>query len=239
MVVWLFAGGGESEVNGLIPHFLEKHFSDCQFERKTPIYKKPAGKRKPGVSYGYGKTGKSLAVQIKERLKTALDNEAACDLILVIDDLDCRDKDKQTQTFLEAIDTVAGAKAIKRLIGFAAPELEAWLIADWDNTVAKHVDFRGCHQAMRWWLSHEKSIPFDAPESFSKYDFNRDCCFDKLSEAVIASTEQNECKAIFSKGEHTPLLLGQINLDKIGKKCPIFNELYKGLSSHCGSVLPN
>ncbi len=41
MVVWVFAGGGESEVNGLIPHFLEKQFPDCQFDRKTPILNRP------------------------------------------------------------------------------------------------------------------------------------------------------------------------------------------------------
>ena len=229
MVVWLFAGGGESEVYGLIPQFLEKHFSNCKFERKTPIYKKPAGKRKPGVSYGYGKTGKSLAVQIKERLQTALDNEEACDLILVIDDLDCRNKNKQAQMFLEAIDTVQNAATIKRLIGFAAPELEAWLIADWDNTVAKHVDFRQSQKSMRWWLSHEKNIQFDAPESFSEYDSERDCCQDKLSEALIESTQKYKCKEIFSKGEHTPLLLGQIDANVVSNKCPLFNELYKAL----------
>jgi hypothetical protein len=233
MVVWLFAGGGESEVNGLVPHFLEKHFSDCQFDRKTPIYQKPAGKRKPGVSYGYGKTGKSLAVQIKERLQSALDNETPCDLILVIDDLDCRDKDKQTQLFLQTIDAVAGAKNIERLIGFAAPELEAWLIADWNNTIATHIDFRGCHQALRWWLSHQKNMPFDAPESFSEYDPLRDCCQNKLSEALIESTAQHECKEIFSKGEHTPILLGQMDIDTVSQKCPLFRALCEGLSHFC------
>lgn len=34
MVIWVFAGGGESEVRGLIP-FLRKHFPGCTFERKT------------------------------------------------------------------------------------------------------------------------------------------------------------------------------------------------------------
>jgi len=230
LVIWLFAGGGESEVNGLVPHFLEKHFPDCQFDRKTPIYQKPAGKRKPGVSYGYGKTSKSLAIQIKERLKTALDNEESCDLILVIDDLDCRDRDKQIQMFLQAIDTVKAAKYIERIIGFAAPEIEAWLIADWNNTIAKHVDFRNNHQAMRWWLSHKKNIAFDAAESFSAYDPDRDCCKEKLSEALIESTEQYNCKNIFSKGIHTPLLLREIGIETLRNKCSIFREWYDNLS---------
>ena len=43
VVVWVFAGGGESEVRGLIP-FLEQNFSNCKFERKTPARQKPGPK---------------------------------------------------------------------------------------------------------------------------------------------------------------------------------------------------
>ncbi len=43
MVVWVFAGGGEAEVRGLIP-FLEKNFPGCSFKRKTPINQKPGPK---------------------------------------------------------------------------------------------------------------------------------------------------------------------------------------------------
>ena len=40
MVVWVFAGGGEAEVAGLI-NFLRKNFNtSCRFERRTPIKNK-------------------------------------------------------------------------------------------------------------------------------------------------------------------------------------------------------
>jgi len=57
VVVWVFAGGGEAEVRGLIP-FLQKNFPGCQFERKTPARIKPGPK--PGKVTGYGKTGKRM-----------------------------------------------------------------------------------------------------------------------------------------------------------------------------------
>jgi len=229
MVIWLFAGGGESEAEGLVP-FLEQRFPTCRFERKTPVRRKPGAKPKPGVEYG--RTGRSLEAQIKQQLQKALANKTAGDLILVIDDLDCRDYLKQQQRFFEVIDSVVSAKNIKRIIGFAVPEVEAWLIADWEETLAKHVDFRGCHEALRWWLSHKKQeqqVLFEAPESFSQYDAQRDCCEIKLSKALIEATEVKSCKKIFSKGIHTPLLLRQLNVQTVGKKCPIFKKWYEQL----------
>jgi hypothetical protein len=90
-------------------------------------------------------------------------------------------------------------------------------------------DFRGCHEALRWWLSQEKQVSFEAPESFSQYDAQRDCCEIKLSKALIEATEVKSCKKIFSKGIHTPLLLRQLNVQTVGKKCPIFQAWYEQL----------
>ncbi len=83
MVVWLFAGGGEAEIEGLIP-FFRRNFPFCEFQRKTPVRKKRGPK--PGKDINaLGKTGKSLSRQIKYQLPKALLSET-CDLILVLDD---------------------------------------------------------------------------------------------------------------------------------------------------------
>ncbi len=84
---------------------------------------------------------------------------------------------------------------------------------------------------MRWWLSTQKHIPFDAPESFSEYDDDnpkRDCCKEKLSEALVKSSILAEFGSVtrFSKGYHTPLLLLEIQPDEVQRKCPLFRELY-------------
>ncbi|RLC14293.1 MAG: hypothetical protein DRI57_14680 [Deltaproteobacteria bacterium] len=116
MVVWLFAGGGESEIEGLMP-FFRKNFPLCHFERRTParIKKGP----KPGKKrYGPGLTGKGFADQIKKILATALLSET-CDLILVLDDLDCKDADKQREIFSAAIDRVNRASDIRWFVALA------------------------------------------------------------------------------------------------------------------------
>ncbi|MFN6513603.1 MAG: hypothetical protein RMY29_003750 [Nostoc sp. CreGUA01] len=233
VVVWVFAGGGEAEVRGLIP-FLEKNFPGCSFKRKTPINQKPGPK--PNKINSYGRTGQSLIEQIKRELSIALQYEPnVCDLILVFDDLDCRDPIRERERILSAISAYSD---IPIFIGFAAPELEAWIIADWNNSVAQHPDFRSRHQRMRWWLSTQINIPFDDPESFSEYDLERDCCQEKLSQALIDSSvldEFDSSSTRFSKGLHTPELLAYLNPSEVQRKCPLFRELYNYLNNFCSS----
>ncbi|BDA67194.1 hypothetical protein CAL7716_013600 [Calothrix sp. PCC 7716] len=69
MVVWVFAGGGEAEVRGLIP-FLDKNFPGCIFVRKTPVRQKPG--LKPNKQVSYGRTGQGLINQIDEQLLITL-----------------------------------------------------------------------------------------------------------------------------------------------------------------------
>ncbi|MEA5618123.1 DUF4276 family protein [Cronbergia sp. UHCC 0137] len=235
MVVWVFAGGGESEVAGLIP-FLQKNFPGCKFERKTPVKMKPGSK--PDKKKSYGKTGKSLITEISEKLPISLQHELSkCDLILVFDDLDCRDTILQKQAFLDAISKIPECADIKQFIVFAAPELESWIIADWNNTIAKHPHFKGNREKrMRYWLSKEKNVNFDKPELFSEYDTEKDACREKLSKMLVESSEQDEDdrnKSRYSKGSHTPLFLREIDPKEVQKKCPLFREFYLDLYNFC------
>ena len=240
MVVWVFSGGGEAEVRGFLP-FLEKTFPGCRFERKTPVRDKPGPK--PNKASSYGRTGKSLIDQIKQELPLALKAEPnKCDLILVFDDLDCRDSQKQKEKiekiWSEISKKIPECADIKIFVGFAAPEIEAWIIADWNNSIAKNSDFRGRHERMRWWLRTQKKVSCENPESFSEYDAEKDCCREKLSEALVESSVQDEVdryKARFSKGYHTPLLLREIDPNEVQKKCPLFRELYNYLKNFCRS----
>lgn len=234
MVVWLFAGGGEAEVRGLVP-FLRKHFAKCDFRRMTPVFRKPGPK--PGINPpGYGWTGKSLAAEIKDRLRIALSKGGRCDQILVIDDLDCRDEKGQRKIIVDSINSAQSPEDLDVFIGFSAPELESWIIADWNNSVARHPDFRHRHDRMRCWLSKEKEVPFDAPESFGNYVEARDCCDIKLSDVIIESTlicEEDQLHARFSKGMHTPALLLDIDPNVVKEKCPLFRQLFYFLKEKC------
>ncbi len=243
MVVWVFAGGGEAEVKGFFGHFLPKHFPECFFERKTPLrqkkgkprYNRTTGKYEGKPEFSYGRTGSSLRDQIKKVLQSNLsdpDNQAHCDLILVLDDLDCRDRESEEKLFLETIDSVEAAIDIKRLIGFASPELEVWLIADWENSFAKHVGFRGCHKKMREWLIREAHVVFKSPESYSVYDAERDSCEEKLSENMQQAVKLF-CGRDFSKNTDTSILLGMIDPRTVSSKCPVFRKFYSDLSASC------
>ncbi len=228
VVVWLCAGGGEAEVAGLVP-FLNRYFRGCGFKRMTPILQKPGPR--PNAQ-GYGKTGKSLAQQIERQLTEALKAGETCALVLVLDDLDCRDVEQQKQLFYATLERIEGLADVPKFVGFAAPELETWLIADWDHTFARHVDFRKAHEAMRRWLSQERNVPFAAPETFSHYDAAKDSCADKLSQELIdAALEYSDTH--YSKATHTPALLRDARPDVIRRKCPLFRELYTALSSFC------
>lgn len=222
MVVWVFAGGGESEVRGLIP-FLQRNYSQHQFERKSPVRLKPGPK--PTVQPGYGLTGKGLVAQLARILQAALATGDLCDLLLVIDDLDCHDPATRKVKLHEAVDSVAEARNIERMISFAAPEVEAWLIADWEQTVAQDADFRGCHTAMRQWMSKEKHVRFRTPETFSEYDPNKDACVEKLSDILIEAAELHCTRNAYSKAIHTPRLLERLSAHVVSRKCPLFCEI--------------
>ena len=91
---------------------------------------------------------------------------------------------------------------------------------------------------MRWWLSTQRKVSFENPESFSEYDAKKDCCREKLSKALVESSVQDEVdrdKARFSKEYHTPLLLRAIAPNEFQKKCPLFRELYNKLNKFCRS----
>ncbi len=195
---------------------------------------------KPNKASSQGRTGKSLIEHIKQELALALKAEPnKCDLILVFDDLDCRDSQEEKNKILEdEISKIPECADIKKIVGFAAPEIEAWIIGDWNNSITKNLDFRGRHERMRWWLSKQRKISFENPESFSEYDVEKDCCREKLSQALIESSVKDEVdsdKARFSKGIHTPLLLMAIDPNEVQKKCPLFRELYNYLNNFCRS----
>ena len=237
MVVWVYAGGGDTEIKGLFD-FLRKQYKSHTFQRESPARKKPRAKPcgEKGLgnprrsSSAHGMTGESLARQIETYLSESLNRNEKCDLILVVDDLDCHDTETRSELFLNAIERVEGTAEISCLIAFASPEIEAWIIADWDNTVAKDVDFRGCHQKWRHWLSTRESVPFDRPEKFSQFDQHKNSCREKLSDAMVKSSLHRCDRNKFSKVIHTARFLGQIAPEVVSGKCPLFRELHTRLS---------
>lgn len=245
-MIWLFAGGGESElgnreanIQGLV-HFFEKHFPDITFYRITPVRNKrlpPKVKPKNPLN-ALGKTGESFAKQITNKLEDAIKyRNPLCDVILIIDDLDCCCDIQRKIQFNNSVNQAGNGKFehTKLIIGFAAPELEAWLVADWDNTIAKHINFRQNQQAMKHWLI-KNQLSFDKSETFSFYDEIKNACHEKLSELLIESSRQKN-QTIYSKSKHTPFLLyDSLKPEIVAKKCPLFNDFFTELSDLSSSI---
>lgn len=246
LVIWLFAGGGEAELGNRehelrgIVGFFQTHFPDFHFRRITPVSPRPPRKGESPIKAinSLGKTGESLAKQIKVELEYRIKHSIIpCDVILVIDDLDCACNINRKQLFNDAIDNAGKGefKAIKRIIGFASPELESWIIADWENTVAKYIDFRKNQKAMQHWLSY-KNVSFQNPENFSSFDERKKSCKEKLSELLIESSKQDTDSFIgqipYSKSKHSPELLIQLlNPDIVSQKCPLFRDFFTQLQN--------
>ncbi len=160
-------------------------------------------------------------------IKTAKNSE----WLMIMDDLDCSCNIKRKILFDHAVNQAENGAFIKtqRIIGFAAPELEAWVIADWENTIAKHIDFRENNKAMQHWLNDNK-VPLDTPETFSFYDDNKKSCHEKLSDFLIESSRRKN-QTVYSKAKHTPVLLHDSRPDVVIKKCPLFREFFTQLKN--------
>ncbi len=248
MIVWVFAGGGQSEISGLLP-YLRREFPNCDFQRVTPVSNKEGIKpnklgAKPKTDRAsQGLTGKSLLKEIEERLNHKFRlNDPMCDLILIFDDLDyppqgindpndlCQQK---TQEFVDLLNQVwknnPNIPPVNHIIGFAKPELESWVIADWEQTLAKAPEFRGRCKAMQHWLVTDRQLSFSNPEDFGLDPEFPHSYHQKLSNAIIQASEQEEGMR-YSKQTHTARFISQLDSAITQQKCPEFRKFFVGLT---------
>lgn len=221
MRVWVYAGGGHTEAIGL-PRFLRRHFTDTTFHMVTPYRIKPGPnpKAQEGLQYS-GDTGKNLARSIREKLAYW---DGSAQVMLIIDDLDCDDAERRRTLLLEAAKSVPeGYPAPVVVIGLAAPEIEAWIIADWGNTMGK--DFAPCSREVQKALE-DRQIPLEQPEDFACID--REGQNIKLS-ALLKESVEACCIGSYSKAKDSPALLGKMNPESVAAKCPHFRKFWREL----------
>jgi hypothetical protein len=199
---------------------------------------------------------------IEERLA----KNTLCDAILIIDDLDCRrwngeicnlvdspgfkeirnyyvrrvreSLDEAMQNLDENIRNRLSESGFepKIIIGFASPEIESWIIADWGN--CKHRDFSQ-HQwlRMRNWLRDEAKVDFENPEIYGGFNEETGVCQCKISEKIVeasiqAQTIENDGELCeYNKRQHSSELLENISMNRIQGNCPIFRLMYRCLQN--------
>jgi len=145
---------------------------------------------------------------------------------LALDDLDCHSIEKRSELFKSTIIETLGKVQLKIITVFASPELESWLVADWENSFAKDVDLRNYQVDIRRALiqKYSQSNPnlssnIEQPESFSFLDSDSNTCHEKLSETI-----QNIVFQVsglhFSKKEHSGRMLQNISASRVCERCP-------------------
>lgn len=226
LVVWVYAGGGEAEVMGIIP-FLQRHFNS-QFERRTP---RPKPGPRPGILSYDGHTGKSLATEIRKDITNYWDGTA--NVILVLDDTDdCDPETRETELMTAVYESLKVKTNLENnhpiVIALAVPELEIWLLADWNNTFKKY--FSNCEWNVRQDLSNNRRVDFELPESFIVKDNNGE--YHKISE-IIKETIRLHCgvNTKYSKATDTPKLLLNIDPKTVSSKCLYFRKWWNALKS--------
>jgi hypothetical protein len=245
LVVWVYAGGGESEVVGLIP-FLQRHLPRCTFDRRTPARRKP-GPRPGAPLTAYGLTGRSLTREIRDNIGAYWDSTA--DIVLVLDDTDASDPSDRERLLRQAVvdslqlHGVDPAKVEKPVVAvaLAVPEIEAWLLADWEATFQGWLRERqasspvqpaaNCMATVKHDLAH-RGIRFSAPESFQVVTAAGE--YRKISELVQSLILMN-CGVRYSKAVDTPRLLGLLNPAVVSRKCPYFRKFWQTLHALCGT----
>jgi hypothetical protein len=229
VVVWVYAGGGEAEVDGFFP-FLQRHFINCSFARRTP--RRPPGPRK-GSSLYSGLTGRSLLDEIRKDILDYWDGTPGA--ILLMDDTDQRVPNNHA-ALLRAVATealkekAATGAAQPIIVALAVPELETWLLADWDNTFKK--EFSQCAAAVQHELATTHKVDFSKPESFATSDDQG--VYRKMSE-ILMDTINLKCtlRLNYSKATDTPRLLMRADPNVIKGKCPYFAEFWNALAKIC------
>ena len=223
MVVWVYAGGGQAEL-GIIP-WLQRHFPQITFERRMPQIRKPGprpgGSVKPKV---VGNTGSALDTEIRRNLQKYWGREVA-DILLLVDDTDCAKPQERRASLNKVVVEAIPSETPPILIALAVPELEVWLLADWENTF--HKLYPQCQVPLRRSLQKE-GVDFENLQGF-------DCFCDTPRYRKISEVLRNVFDVCcgpgprYSKDTDTRRLLLEVNPEKVATHCPDFKVFWNEL----------
>jgi hypothetical protein len=233
LVVWVYAGGGYAEAEGIVP-LLKKHFADVTFQRRTPAHRRPGPRpsvvEARGARTYAGNTGVSFQKEIQENLKYWFEDGPA-DLIIVLDDSDCNPPDAILEGFEKTVTDSLNAMSAEPLppivAGLAVPELEVWLLGDWEMTFGKAYPL--CEKSLQQELVR-RGVYTSEPEKFVCRPNQQ--TYIKLSSDVLLPAIEKICAIRFSKATDTPKLLLQIRPQTVKARCGYFRQLWGQLEKH-------
>jgi hypothetical protein len=232
--VWVYAGGGYAEAEGIVP-LLKKHFAEVTFHRRTPAHRRPGPRpdiavTTRGARAYAGNTGASFQREITENITQYWHVDGPADVIIVIDDSDCNPPDALLETFQATVtkslsDIAVSAPPI--VTGLAVPEIEVWLLGDWEMTFAK--EYPRCEKSLQQELVR-RGVRTSEPEAFNCRPDAQ--AYIKLSSDVLLPALEEICTIRFSKASDTPKLLLRIRPETVKTRCAYFRRFWVQLEKH-------
>jgi hypothetical protein len=233
--VALFHTGGHTETGALQP-FLEKISDNLEFERYFPHCKKRGpkfGRLYPTPDPAHsGCTGQTLIRAMFDILSDKTFSIEA-DAILLVDDADCRFTSKaEWEWFCNdlrlSIATTYG-REIPFIALFAAPEIEAWFVADWNNSFQRRYGKNVASALLRQLKGLNVPDKFKI-EFYGHPELPGGGCTDKLSEKICNAMFELPHSVSYNKRFDGVEMLRKLNPATVAESCttyfkPAYNAL--------------
>lgn len=242
VTVGYFCSGGHTELGAAssnapyepaaIDAFLRKIDERIEWRRMFPARRKPGPKlgrvsfRNPADG---GITGATLRSEMLTRLRTFGHSNRDLGAVVLIDDADCRFCDPGALATWEAelADEVRRSASRTDLVCIAllaSPEIEAWMLADWDEGFGGETPWKARAPELARLLSKPACLgprPWTQIEQFGcPYDAERGTCTRKLSDVVERTLRGILVAAsVYSKREHGPDMLRRLRPDAVAAVC--------------------
>ena len=260
-----FCTAGYTETGGMHA-FLQKIAPDVEWQRCFPAVSKPAPKigrphAEPHERHA-GATGRRLIDAMLAQLREHV-HGAACnvDFVLLIDDADCRFADANDPSaeqvtwaneLAQRVRDAAGKPDLEFYALLAWPEIEAWLLADWDNGFA--MQYRQVAPSLRQHMATCVLSPhtWQEVEQFGG-GLKAGSCAHKLSARIQQSfvdptgcacrppfldrvTQRSDgARLAYSKRIDGAAMLKRIHPGRVAKDCPRFRSVYDQLRAAASS----
>ena len=238
--VGYFCTGGYTET-GSIQGFLERINPNVRFVRCFPMVNKPCLKigrmSSTPIRSQNGVSGDELINEMKSKLRHPGMGEF--DVILLIDDLDCRFKRAGAPNYQEWRNSVNKelcqllCREVSFEVMFASPEIEAWFVADWNNTFAKEAQYRAIKDQLRYSICSSDINEFiNNIEEYGGY-YHNGSCYNKLStriQQIFNGINSQPNYIEYSKRIHGVGMLARLDPSIVAEKCRLyFAPVYRRL----------
>lgn len=227
-IVGYFCSGGYTETGGMA-QFLQRINPELKWKRCFPAVDKPNLKqgrmRATPIGAASGVSGESLVNRMLNILnEPVFEHNDHYDLILLIDDLDCRFNnntelcsDWMLNTFNRVEQALGRHVQFEAL--FASPEIETWFIADWANGFGK--EYRDIEVLLRREITTLLGACHNSPEDYGGPLFNGSCTI-KISaeiQKIITNLSLPNHIYRYSKRENGPAMLNRIDPEQVSSIC--------------------